>query len=40
MKRIMKNYGFSIILISASIIGAVAGLIFEKKAMIEVYPQS
>lgn len=36
MRRVMKNYGFSIILISASVIGAIAGLIFGKQtAMVQ-----
>lgn len=34
MARIMKNYGFSIILISASILGAIAGLIFGKQTAV------
>lgn len=33
MKQIMKNYGFSIILISASILGAIAGLVFGKRTV-------
>lgn len=34
MRRVMKNYGFSIILIGASIIGAIAGLLLGKQATV------